>query len=98
MSFIGKYLPHFSYASLLANGMGVKILLDAPPDSPYQPLFQELGWLYIYERIQYHKGILLHKIVYGMRPQYMSDIFTFANSNTYILRSIDNQDNGEPKT
>ena len=27
-----------------------------------------------------------------MCPQYMSDIFTLSNSNTFSLRSIDNQD------
>ena len=55
-------------------------------------LFQDLGWLNIFERIQYHKGILLYKTVNGMCPQYMSDIFTFSNSNSFCLRSIDNQD------
>ena len=32
-----------------------------------------------------------------MCPQYMSDMFIFANSNTYSLRSIDNQDMVIPK-
>ena len=39
-----------------------RIILDAPPDSPSEPLFKKLGWLNIYERIQYNKAILLYKV------------------------------------
>ena len=69
-----------------------RIILDAPPDSPSQPLFQKLGWLTIFERIQYNKGVLLYKTVNGMCPDYMSEMFSFSNSSTYSLRSIDNLD------
>ena len=51
-----------------------RIILDAPPDSQSQPLFQKLGWLTIFERIQYNKGVLLYKTVNGMCPDYMSEM------------------------
>ena len=73
------------------------IILDAPPDSPSQPLFKELGWLTIFQRIHYNKGVLLYKSVHGMCSEYMSEMFTFSNSQTYNLRSIDNFDMVIPK-
>ena len=69
-----------------------RIIWDAPPDSQSHPLFEELGWLTIFERIHYNKGVLLYKSVHGMCPEYMSEMFTFLNSQTYNLRSIDNLD------
>ena len=31
-----------------------RIILDAAPDAPSQPLFNDLNWLNIFERIQYN--------------------------------------------
>ena len=72
-----------------------RIILDAPPDSPSEPLFKKLGWLNIYERVQYNKAILLYKAVHGMTPGYISELFSF--SQNYNLRSFDNFDMVIPK-
>ena len=67
-----------------------RIILDAPYDSPSQPLFEKLDRLNIYERIEYSKGVLLYKSVHGLCPSYISELFTFQNSNVYSLRSASN--------
>ena len=46
--------------------------------------------LNIYERIEYSEGVLLFKSVHGLCPSYISELFTFQNSNVYILRSAPN--------
>ena len=38
-----------------------RIILDAPPDSPSLPLFNELGWLNVFERMEFNKAVLLFK-------------------------------------
>ena len=48
------------------------------------------NWLNIYERIEYNKGVLLFKSVHGLCPSYISELFTFQNSNVYSLRSATN--------
>ena len=72
-----------------------RIILDALPDSPSEPLFKKLGWLNIYERVQYNKAIILYKAVHGMTPGYISELFSF--SQNYNLRSFDNFDMVIPK-
>ena len=68
-----------------------RIILDAPPDSPSIPLFQELGWMNVFERVEFNKGVLLYKITHNMCPEYLSDMFTFQSSSSYGLRSIEAQ-------
>ena len=68
-----------------------RIILDAPPDSPSLPLFQELGWMNVFERVEFNKGVLLYKITHNMCPEYLSDMFTFQSSSSYGLRSIEAQ-------
>ena len=67
-----------------------RIILDASPYAPSQPLFTELNWLNIYERIEYNKGILMFKILHGSAPSYLRNLFTFQSSNNYQFRSISN--------
>ena len=67
-----------------------RIILDAAPDAPSQPLFTELNWLNIYERLEYNKGILMFKILHGLAPPYLRNLFTFQSSNNYLFRSISN--------
>ena len=69
-----------------------RIILDAPPDSPSLPLFRELGWLAISERVDYSKCIHLYKAVHNMAPSYILDFIHFQSSEFYNLRSIGNND------
>ena len=68
-----------------------RVILDAPPDSPSLPLFHDLGWLNIFERVEFNKGVLLYKTVHDMCPEYLSDMFTFQSGASYGLRSSTNQ-------
>ena len=48
----------------------------------------ELGWLSLVHMRQHHKAIMMFKVVNGLCPTYLSDMFTFNNSlNDYSLRS-----------
>ena len=59
------------------------VILDSPPDSASQPLFEKLGWLTVFERMEYNKAILLYKSVHNMSPSYISDLFNFQSSEFY---------------
>ena len=64
-----------------------RIILDAPSDAPSKPLFEELKWLNIFEKIEYQKSILLYKIKNLPGPTYLNELFTPPSSSTYSLRS-----------
>ena len=49
-----------------------------------------LNWLNIYECIEYNKGILVFKILHGLAPSYLRNLFTFQSSNNYQFRSLSN--------
>ena len=67
-----------------------RIILDAPYDAPTMPLFNQLGWLTLYELISLHKYVLLYRTFHGLSPQYLVDLFSFQSSNFYSLRSVSN--------
>ena len=73
-----------------------RIILDAPPDVPSLPLFSELGWLTVFERVEFNKGILLYKALHDMCPEYITNMFKFQ-SPSYGLRSSSNQQLSIPK-
>ena len=73
-----------------------RVILDAPPDAPSLPLFSELGWLTVFERVEFNKGILLYKALNNMCPEYITDMFKFRSSS-YGLRSSSNQQISIPK-
>ena len=62
-----------------------------------RPLFEELGWRTVFERIEYNKAILSYNSVHYMSPSYISDLFDFQSSELYSLRSVDNNDRIIPK-
>ena len=67
-----------------------RIILDMPPDAPSMPLFEKLGWLTVYERLEYNKAIVLYKSTYDLTPSYISDLFEFQSSHNYHVRSVSN--------
>ena len=82
----------FSWSSQdLYATSAARIILDAAPDAPSQPLFNDLNWLNIFERIQYSKGILMYKILNGLSPTYLHNLFTPQSSSTYHSRSVSNR-------
>ena len=69
-----------------------RMILDMPPDAPSMPLFQQLGWLNIYERLEYNKAIVLYKSTHGLTPTYISNLFEFPSSERHSVRSVSNND------
>ncbi|KAK3094300.1 hypothetical protein FSP39_000043 [Pinctada imbricata] len=65
-----------------------RVIMDAPPDTPSQPLFDELDWLNIYDRCIFNKGVLLFKIFNNQAPSYLLDLFSETSNSNYQLRSI----------
>ena len=74
-----------------------RVILDSPPDASSQPLCEELGWLTLFERVEYNKSILLYKSVNNLSPSYISNFFNFQYSEYYSLRSVDNNNMAIPK-
>ena len=65
-----------------------RIILDAQHDSPSKPLFKELGWLTLHNRIKYHRGVLMYKCINNIAPNYLSEMFKSCyDSTVYSLRS-----------
>ena len=69
-----------------------RTILEVPPETPSLPLFQQLGWLNIYERLEYSKYIILYKSTKNLVPGYIKDLFTFNSTDNYNSRSVTNND------
>ena len=51
-------------------------------------VLHQLGWLNLAEQRQYQKAIMMFKIINGLTPSYLSDMFTRTSSlSDYGLRS-----------
>ena len=68
-----------------------RVILDASPNCPSLPLFHELRWLTVFERVEFNKAVLCYKIIHGMCPEYLSETFTFQTCSSYGLRSSAHQ-------
>ena len=66
-----------------------RIILNKPPRTHSQSLFNELQWLSFSQRYQYHVALLVYKSKNGTVPQYIIDLISFSNNKTYSLRSAD---------
>ena len=56
-------------------------------DVASKKLFADLNCLDFANRIKFHKCILIFKIVNGLSPPYLQDLFRQIKSSTYSLRS-----------
>ncbi|KAK3096760.1 hypothetical protein FSP39_003001 [Pinctada imbricata] len=74
-----------------------RVIMDAPPDTPSQPLFDELDWLNIYDRCIFNKRVLLFKIFNNQAPSYLLDLFSETSNSNYQLRSITDRDLSIPR-
>jgi hypothetical protein len=45
-----------------------RLILDQDPIAPSEPLFKQLGWMSIEQRIKYHKYLLVSKCLRNEAP------------------------------
>ena len=45
-----------------------RLILDQDPIAPFEPLFKQLGWMTIEQRIKYHKYLLVSKCLKNEAP------------------------------
>ena len=51
------------------------------------PSLINLHWLLVTHRIEFKIGMLVHKCIYGVSPQYLLDLIKIKESSQYQLRS-----------
>ena len=94
--------PYFSYRCLVWDSIGdtlsnslqrlqnraARIVTGAAYSKPSGEVFEELGWTQLNSMRQFHKAIMMFKIVNGLAPPYLTEMFTSNNAlNNYGLRS-----------
>ena len=94
--------PYFSYCCLVWDSIGdtlsnslqrlqnraARIVTGAAYSKPSGEVFEELGWTQLNSMRQFHKAIMMFKIVNGLAPPYLTEMFTSNNAlNNYGLRS-----------
>ena len=75
-----------------------RLILDMDPLSPSEPLFKQLGWMRVDDRIKYHKYLLVYKSLRKEAPSYLTDKFNYiSQDNPYSLRNVVNGNLQTPK-
>ena len=54
-------------------------ILDKPIDTPSSEMFAELNWMTFPERVNYQKAVLMFKIMHGLTPSYLHNLFHFTS-------------------
>ena len=63
-------------------------MLNADWDVPSATMFAELGWMNIYQRVNYSTVVLMFRILNGLTPKYLNKgIDSDVPEHTYHLRS-----------
>ena len=76
-----------------------RIILDTDYFAPSAPLFKQLQWMTIENRITFHKCVLVFKCIKGQAPIYLSNkIKHISENNPYQLRNAIKGDLHIPKT
>ena len=66
----------------------IRLVCGAKWDEPSGPIFKRLGCLPLDKRFEYHIGVQMYKIVNGLCPKYLQDLFHPANvHSSRTLRS-----------
>jgi hypothetical protein len=63
-----------------------RFLLDQDPTAPPEPLFKQLGWRSIEQRIKYHKYLLVSKCLKNEAPVYLKNKIKQHNNNQLKAR------------
>ena len=65
------------------------MILDQDPIAPSEPLFKQLGWMSIEQRIKYHKYLLVSKCLKNEAPVYLENKIQYlSDRNPYSLRNV----------
>ena len=98
----GYILPLIDYCCIIWSGCAknelvriiklqkraARLILDADPLSSSAPLFKQLGWMTVENRISYHKSVLMHKCLKNEAPVYLTEKFKeMPEINQYCLRN-----------
>ena len=94
--------PHFTYCCIVWDSIGetqinslqnlqnrvARIITGASYLTRSTDVLDQLGWSNLAEQRQYQKAIMVFKIINGLAPSYLSDMFTRTSSlSGYGLRS-----------
>jgi hypothetical protein len=64
-------------------------MLDQDPIAPSEPVFKQLGWMSIEQRIKYHQYLLVSKCLKNEAPVYLKNKIQYLSArNPYSLRNV----------
>ena len=64
-------------------------ILDQDPIAPSEPIFKQLGWMTIEQRVKYHKYLLVSKCLINEAPVYLKNKIQYlSDRNSYFLRNV----------
>ena len=64
----------------IIQNMGCRVIFKAGKYAHVTPLFMELHWLSVPDRITYKILVLLFKCIHGLAPKYLSDLVVSAHN------------------
>ena len=66
-----------------------RLILDQDPMAPSEPLFKQLGWMSIEQRIKYHTYLLVSKCIKNEAPVYSKHKIQYmSDRNPYSLQDV----------
>ena len=68
-----------------------RTVLDVDRDTPSVYVFNNLGWMSIYQRILYQKYLLMYCVMNNIAPNYLQNYFQNRPLPEYNLRSLSNE-------
>ena len=75
-----------------------KLILDQDPIAPSEPLFKQLGWMSIEQRIKYHKYLLISICLKNEAPIYLKNKIQYlSDRNPYSLWNVGSEKLQIPK-
>lgn len=82
----GTPAGHLGKLQRLQNA-GARLVCTISRYDPITPSLINLHWLPVTHRIEFKIAMLVHKCIYGVAPQYLSDLIKIKESSRYQLRS-----------
>ena len=69
----------------MIKNMGCRVIFKAGKYTHVTPLFMELHWLSVLDRITYKILVLMFKCIHGLAPKYLSDLVVSAHNRELRL-------------